>query len=91
MEDLLPDLGPGPSSPQGFVSPTVDYLQNHPQDGCEPSGLTCPSTCSGGILDPAAAEPQEPEHQPRAPLAGSQGRDGDFPGSTIWDYETSLP
>lgn len=81
--------GAGAFLPQALVSPAIDYLQDDPQGGCEPSDLTCPSTCSGGSLAPELLNPRSPEQQ--APLVGPQGKDSDLPSSTVWDYETSLP
>ena len=54
-------LGAGAFLPQGLVSPAIDYLQDDPQGGCEPSDLTCPSTCSGGSLAPELLNPRSPE------------------------------
>lgn len=84
-------LGAGAFLPQGLVSSAIDYLQDNPQGGCEPSDLTCPSTCSGGSLAPELLNPRNPEQQPQTPLVGPQGKDSDLPSSTVWDYETSLP
>lgn len=92
MEDFLPVQGQAPSFPKAWlVSPPIDYLQDNPQSGCEPSDLTCPSTCSGGSLASELLNPRSPEQQPQAPLVGPQGKDSDLPSSTVWDYETSLP
>lgn len=42
-------------------------------------------------LDPELLNRRSPKQQPQAQLVGPQGKDGDLPGSTVWDYETSLP
>lgn len=50
-----------PSFPKAWlVSPPLDYLQDNPQSGCEPSDLTCPSTCSGGSLASELLDPRSP-------------------------------
>lgn len=58
----LPGGGYLPLHPSASVSPSVewDHLLDYPQGACQPSGLTCQSTCLGGRLDPVAAGPREP-------------------------------